>query len=381
MKILLLSKYGSLGSSSRLRFYQFIPYLRNAGIEVQVEALLDNRYVQSLYANEHQNAPAILFSYFKRFFYLLKSKTYNLIWIEKEAFPWLPAWTEVLLNKTGVPYIVDYDDAIFHQYDLHPNPLIRKILGNKIDFVMKNAALVTAGNGYLAKRARSAGAKNVEVIPTVVDLNHYNMKWKENNDIFTVGWIGAPSTVKYLDIVEPALDAFFMNKPHSSIQHNQLIQFHQTNQQIQHVKPVRLLIVGGGKIDLKGNPPVEVRPWTEETEVAYINEFDVGIMPLPDGPWERGKCGYKLIQYMACGVPVIASPIGVNKHIVKDEVNGFLASTTLEWVSALNKLYDYPHSGKKMGKQGRLEVENNYSLQVILPKLISLLKTVSGEKS
>jgi len=376
MKILLLSKYENLGSSSRLRFYQFIPYLREAGIQVQAEALLDNRYVQSLYANKHPNALAILLSFFKRFFYLLKSNTYDLIWIEKELFPWLPAWAEVFLNKIKVPYVVDYDDAIFHQYDQHGNHIIRKILGKKIDAVMKNAALVTAGNEYLAERARNAGAKNVEIIPTVIDLNRYYMMPKENDNVFTIGWIGAPTTAKYLKLVEPALKAFFQDKTQPPKQPSQQTPSKKPDQPISLDYPypeAKLLIIGGGKIDL-GDLPVVVRPWREETEAAEINEFDVGIMPLTDGPWERGKCGYKLIQYMACGIPVIASPVGVNKQIVKNGVNGFLAQHTQEWVDALNKIYDNPILKEKMGQQGRMDVEHKYSLQVVLPHLISLLK-------
>ncbi len=367
MKILLLSKYENLGSSSRLRFYQFIPYLKEAGIFVKVAALLDNRYLHALYSNKNMNIAAILVSYFKRLFYLLKSGSYDLVWIEKELFPWLPSLAEVLLNKMGVQYIVDFDDAIFHQYDMHHNPVIRIILGKKIDSVMKNATIVTAGNEYLAERARTAGAKNVEVVPTVIDLNRYFVKHKNKKESFTVGWIGTPSTVKYLKFVEPALNEFFKNK------------LYQQNSP----KSAKLLIIGGGKADLENmeNIPIEVRAWTEENEVDQINEFDVGIMPLPDGLWERGKCGYKLIQYMACGIPVIASPVGVNKQIVKNEVNGFLASTTQEWVNALNKLYDNHCLGEKMGKLGRLEVENRYSLQIVLPKLISLLKAVASEKA
>lgn len=327
------------------------------GIHVQVEELLDNRYIKTLYTNGNKNISAIFLSYFKRLFYLLKINDFDLLWIEKELFPWLPSWAEVILNKIGVPFVVDYDDAIFHQYDLHHSLFIRKILGHKIDSVMKNSALVTAGNEYLAERARSSGAKTVEIIPTVIDLNRYNVEEEHNDKVFTIGWIGAPSTVKYLKLIEPALSEFFKNKP---------------------IKSAKLLIVGGEKIDL-GAVPLEIREWTEETEVTDISVFDVGIMPLPDEPWERGKCGYKLIQYMACGVPVIASPVGVNKNIVKNGVNGFLASNTEEWVQALNRLIEDKNLKTTMGKRGRSEVENKYCIQVTLPKLTSLLKAV-GKK-
>jgi glycosyltransferase involved in cell wall biosynthesis len=135
----------------------------------------------------------------------------------------------------------------------------------------------------------------------------------------------------------------------------------------------RLLFVGSGQIEFE-HVAIEIRSWTEETEVSDIQNFDVGIMPLPDEPWERGKCGYKLIQYMACGKPVIASPVGVNQMIIEQGVNGFLAN----WVNALRELRDNVPLREAMGYAGRLKVEKNYCVQVTAPRMAEILRSVAG---
>ena len=129
--------------------------------------------------------------------------------------------------------------------------------------------------------------------------------------------------------------------------------------------------VGRGSVPRSTLPavPTEHVPWTEAAEVAAIAEFDVGIMPLADEPWERGKCGYKLIQYMACGLPVVASPVGVNRQIVEHGVNGFLAETPTQWDEALRTLLADPALRQRMGQAGRQKVERQFSLQVTGPKV------------
>jgi glycosyltransferase involved in cell wall biosynthesis len=119
---------------------------------------------------------------------------------------------------------------------------------------------------------------------------------------------------------------------------------------------------------------MEVRSWSESTEVADIQSFDIGIMPLFDEPWEKGKCGYKLIQYMACGIPVISSPVGINTKIVDDGVDGYLAGNSEEWMSAFKILYDRPQLRKKLGESGRKKIESLYSLQVTSPFFVKLIR-------
>lgn len=349
MKVLLLSRYGPLGASSRVRSYQYLPYLKAQGIDVTVSPLLGDDYLRKFYSGKVNHIRSRLGPYLRRFIQLLKSHLFDLLWIEKELFPWLPAWGEAILSHLGIPYVVDYDDAIFHRYDSHPNWFIRSLLENKIDIVMRHAVCVIAGNDYLAERARHAGAKRVEHVPTVVDSDRYKIKQKDRNTTFAIGWIGTPFTARYLDIVGPALTKLCENNSSHFVS------------------------VGAGWSGLDG-AYITARPWSEASEVSEIQNFDVGIMPLPNNLWELGKCGYKLIQYMACGKPVVASPVGVNSKIVDHGVNGFLAGSTGEWLEALTVLRNNPDLRKRMGAAGRKKVEEKYCIQVTAPRLASIFQ-------
>lgn len=329
-----------------MRFAQYVPNLRESGIEVELAPLLRDDYLVRLYAGRPVAWGQILRDYAGRLFRLVKARSFDLLWIEKELFPELPAWFEKLLRMSGVRYVVDYDDAIFHNYDLSSSPL-RKMLSQKIDVVMRCASLVVCGNEYLAERARRAGAARVEILPTVVDLERYPLAGKHEARELVVGWVGSASTAKYLDIVVPSLV------------------------QLASERPVRLRVIGA-RYEAPGLT-VECRAWSEADEADQIREFDIGIMPLVDSPWERGKCGYKLIQYMACGIPVIASPVGVNRTIVEDGVNGFLAASPEEWGDALRTLGGDAARRSAMGARGRQAVEQRYSLQVAAPRLAQYL--------
>jgi glycosyltransferase involved in cell wall biosynthesis len=352
IKCLVLSRYGRLGASSRVRFYQYLPYLEARGIGTKVAPLLGDEYVQNLYAGRRTSWKYIFEAYLRRLTHVLKSRRFDLIWIEREFFPWLPSWAPLLLSRWGIPYVVDYDDAVFHRYDLHPNGIVRTLLGSKIDVIMRRASLVLAGNDYLAARARCAGARRVEILPSVIDLDRYLGTSKGKNRVFTIGWIGSPATSKYLKQVCPALAHVCGNNK------------------------ARVTLVGSGQLELSG-VPTEIRDWSEDTEVASIRDFDVGIMPLPDEPWTRGKCGYKLIQYMACALPVVASPVGVNRQIIDQGICGYLSTTTEDWVRALADLRDNGTNCEGMGKAGRIKVEKQYCLQVTAPRLLSLLRGVA----
>jgi glycosyltransferase involved in cell wall biosynthesis len=351
VKILLLTRYASLGASSRLRSFQYIPYLESKGWQIEVNYLFSNDYVRALYRGSSLYHEVIK-GFWKRLKMLMKLKQYDVVWVEKELFPFFPSFAERLLNSLGIPYMVDYDDALFHRYDQHRSLLIRTILGKKIDMVMNKSALVIAGNKYLASRAKLAGANQVKIIPTVIDLERYNYKTKVSSEKeLIIGWIGSPSTTHYL----LDLNEVFMKLKKK---------FH-----------VRVVAVGASSPALKKSD-IDVVPWSEKSEVDSIQKFDIGIMPLTDSPWERGKCGYKLIQYMACGLPVIGSPVGINKDIIEHGVNGFLAQSLREWENALSKLLERSDMRLEMGRYGRKRVEDWYSLQIQAPRLQALLEEV-----
>jgi len=356
MKILLLSRYGQLGASSRLRSYQYLPYLESQGFRITVAPFFKDAYLERFYAGRGKPLRYALDGYGRRIASLSGLRTYDLIWIEAEALPWLPAWVETVMGWAGIPYVVDYDDAIFHRYDHHANPAVRKILGDKIDRVMRHSKAVIAGSEYLAERATKAGAARVELIPTSIDLNRYPPNPTEPAAVFTIGWIGSPSTAQYLQSLNEVFAA------------------------IARDYPVRVKVVGAGTPHSQpANFDIEYRDWSEQTEVDDIRSFDVGIMPLSDTPWEKGKCGYKLIQYMGCYKPVVASPVGANLRIVEHGVNGFLASTESEWKAALLELLHNPELRKRLGQAGRATVEREYGTGVNGPKLASILSEAFGQ--
>jgi glycosyltransferase involved in cell wall biosynthesis len=349
MRVLLLSKYDSVGASSRLRSYQYLNFLERHGVTVQVAPLFDDTYIDSLYEGSISRLNILIF-YLKRIWILLSFRSYDLLWVEKELFPWVPFFFESILLVRGKPIVVDYDDAVFHRYDKHPNRLIRLILKNKIDQIMSIATVVIAGSEYLVDRASKAGAKRIEKIPTVVDVDRYLPRSNRcSSSEIMIGWIGTPLTARYLLPLIPIFKA--------------LHQLHN----------IRVLAIGAiNRHEFQG--VIETVPWSEATEASLLTQIDIGIMPLPDEPFERGKCGYKLIQYMASGKPVIASPVGENLHIVKVGINGFLPTNIYEWQQYLLDLCQSESMSLQMGAAGREIVEKEYSLAITAPHLLRIFE-------
>lgn len=357
MKVLALTKYDAQGASSRLRTLQYVSGLQSEGIQIDVSPLFDAAYLAAIYSGQSRFLSGFT-SYFRRIFRLFGflRKNYDLIWIEKELFPWVPYPFEWLFLRLCRPYVVDYDDAIFHTYDMSSRGLVRFLLGQKINHVMAAGSLVIAGNAYLAARASAAGASRVEIIPTVIDLERYHGKGLRNTNVKPIiGWIGSPSTTVHLNDLRPMF------------------------QQLAAKHDFVLRLVGAAEFELEG-VCVESLPWTEDTEVALVSSFDIGIMPLFESPFSKGKCGYKLIQYMACAVPVVASAIGANSEIIDDGIEGLLVSDNKGWLDALDCLLCSPAQRAEMGVAGRARVRARYCIQVTTPRLAALLQEVSAVK-
>jgi glycosyltransferase involved in cell wall biosynthesis len=356
MRIAALARYGALGASSRVRMYQYGDALRRAGIALEADALLDDAYLSAKYAGGRTPWTRVLAAYLRRALAMSALARRNeMLWVEKELWPWAPAWLERLAWR-GRPVALDFDDAIFHNYDLHRARLVRVLYGRKIDRLMRAARIVLAGNDYLAARAREAGARSVLVLPTVVDLARYAPKARpaaQSPDTpVRIAWIGTPATVHYLRGLAAPLAEVAKR----------------------HAIEVRVI---GAELELPGVPVRHV-PWSDAGEAAAIAECDIGVMPLPDSPWERGKCGYKLIQYMACGLPVVASPVGVNCRIVRPGANGFLAADDASWATALGELVADAALRARLGAAGRALVESDYSLQANAPRLAAALRETAG---
>lgn len=347
--ILLLPRYTPTGPSSRLRMNQFVPMLEAAGASVTSAPFYDEAYLRGYFAGKGQSLLGGGRALVARMARLATVRA-DVAWVERELFPFLPGVFERALRARGIPYVVDMDDAVFHRYDAHPNAVVRGVLGGKFDALLRGAAAVTPGNGYLADYMRAHGAARVEEVPTVVDPSRYPLTPPPAGERLRLGWIGTPANARYLEVVADAL------RP------------------LGEAVPATLVTVGAPAIpDLP--VPQEAHDWSEATEGALLAGIDVGVMPLADNSYERGKCGYKLIQYMAAGRATIGSPVGVNADIVTAET-GLLATSAAEWAAAILALWRDPARRAAMGLAGRRRVEERYSIEAVGPRLVSLFAEV-----
>jgi glycosyltransferase involved in cell wall biosynthesis len=360
LDVLALPRYSAAAPSSRYRFGQFLPALAGSGIDVEVKPLFDDWYMASLRRGERPPLSLLAGAYLGRIGGALARRRPDLLWIEKELLPFLPWQLERALIGGGIPVLLDLDDCQFHRYDQHRWRWVRALLGDKIDRGMAAAGLVTAGSPYIAERAASAGAARIVTLPTAIDLTRYPVAPAprlSRRDDFVIGWIGTPGNTRYLLELEQPLQRFAREAN------------------------LRLVVIGGWPGALAGRlagVAIEYRDWTEAAEIAELQAIDVGIMPLPDQPWERGKCGLKLLQYMASWKPAIASPVGVNTGLVEHGKTGFLAQTADEWLVALRQLSAAPALAQAMGAMGRLRIESDYALEVIAPRLVQLMLDAAG---
>ena len=345
LRILGLSLYGPLAASTRYRLEQYIPGLSEYGIDLQVHHLLGDEYLCCRFQGGRLPLASLIQAGCKRLLFLLRIEQFDAVIIYAEIFPLISGRLERWLMRK--PYIYDFDDAFYLKYRRGKLGLLEPILGKKVEQVIAGAAAVTAGNKELLRYAKAINKKSF-LFPTVVDSERYqSVKQIPSGKSFTVGWIGSPPTSSYLGTVVRPLSALGVEGS------------------------VKLVVVGGPAPAI---PHVEVieKEWQEETEIALINSFDVGIMPLHDDEWARGKCAFKLIQYMACGVPVVASKVGANIDVVQQDC-GILVSGDDEWIEAFRKMRDQPLLRKQIGHAGRNRIKEHYSLRRNVPLLAEIL--------
>jgi glycosyltransferase involved in cell wall biosynthesis len=334
MRILLLPRYGPQAASSRYRIWQYVPLFERTGHEVVVRPLLDDGYLEDLYKTGRRGRKWLASGYARRLFDSLRPDRFDAVICEQEAFPFFPALIDLFCQRRGTRIFVDYDDNAHSKYSGWP------ILRHKIGRVMAAAESVIVGNFYLADYAKQFN-QQVCVIPSVVDLSGYGDRIKTaTSDTVRVAWIGTPVTAALL---KPLLPVF-------------------KRLQSQHPK-LRFRFIGAGTSLPWDGLHAEISEWSEQTETALLSGCDIGIMPLPDTDFTRSKCGLKLIQYMACALPVVASPVGVNRELVEEEKNGYLASSNDEWFQRLDKLIRSPELRTDLGKAGRAKVAAGYTLQ------------------
>jgi len=324
MKILFLVQ-GLDVAASRYRVLQYMPYLKEHGVQ------------------------ATILPFPKGFFgkrKLFKSvNRYDILFIQRKRFPvfWLK-----LIRKNARKIIYDFDDSVMYRNSKATNPESNtrvkrfKNMVNTVDYVI-------AGNEYLKKNT-TLYTNNVTTIPSAIDMSLYPQKKYQEGSNITLGWIGATGSIHYLKKMKPVFEA--LGKKYEDL---------------------KLKIICDTFFECD-NITVEKKLWSGQEEVADIQSLDIGLMPLMDDPWSHGKCGLKILQCLAAGVPVVCSPAGINREIVEDGVHGFWANTKGEWIEKLEILINDPDLRKRMGMAGRKRVIEHYSLKANAPRVLKIFQ-------
>lgn len=277
---------------------------------------------------------------------------YDILFIQRKLFPPVEF---LYIRRKAKKIIYDFDDAIMYRSPKSKNPysLSRRV---KFAFMMKRMDGVIAGNQFLKSKVLPYHSR-VAIIPTSIDLSQYTLKEEfEHSGPVTIGWLGSRSSLRFLKTLIPVFENIFKK---------------QTN--------VRVKIVCSEFIDSERVPIIK-KHWSLAEEVEDLKSFDIGVMPLADNVWSKGKCGLKILQYNSVGVPAVCTPVGINREIVKDGVNGFWAQDEDQWNDRLLTLIHGREMRKEMGLRGRERVEKNYSLDANAPRLFSFLGEVAEKK-
>lgn len=351
MRVAFYTKYDRMGASSRYRTYQFLERYWEAGIETRCFHLFPSLYLEELYEGlPFSSSWRELFA--KRRQDLERIGDFDLAVIEKELFPYAPAFFEKKHFLKAKKVLLDYDDAIFTKYQHHRNPIVRFGLGKKLDRLMSWSDGVIAGNRFLEEYA-AAHAPRTWLVPTSVEVDKYIPHDQDHEGLVSIGWIGTPITAKYLEVIRRPIE------------------------RLARVVPLRFIVIGAPAPDWHG-VQAQSHEWSEEDEAKLIRWMDIGVMPLEDSPWERGKCGLKLLQYMAGNVVPVGSDVGANRDILKQGVDGFLCRTEDEWFETLKELADNPRRRIEVAAAASAKVREEYSTERAAEKLIAIFRETTG---
>jgi glycosyltransferase involved in cell wall biosynthesis len=358
MRILFITLYPIEGPSSRFRVWQYVPRLLALGHDVEVAPFFGSGDYPKLYQPGAWLWKTLVVArgFWRRLALLSSVRRADVVVIHRAAAPIGPPLLERLYHRLNRRLVFDFDDAIFMPQTIaaHRRFVFLKS-SEKTATLIRMSRRVLAGNGFLAEYARRFHA-DVHVLPTVVALPS-KPRVRRSSGPVVIGWIGSPTTAPFLEEIADALSEV----------------------KARYGSAVEVRIVGAGEYRL---PDLEAtyRPWSLDRETDELCGFDIGLMPLPDTDWARGKCGLKALQYMSVGVPVVCSPVGVNSEIVEDGASGFLPKSTAEWVQAIARLVEDAGLRQKMGEVGRHRVSQHYSLDRWAPQLAEHLREV-GESS
>jgi glycosyltransferase involved in cell wall biosynthesis len=314
--------------STKFRIIAYLPLLRESGIKTEV-------FTRSKKTIEQWRT----FS---------KLSTYDLVVIQKKLFSFMAL---AYIRRQSRKLIYDFDDAVMFKNG-EKMDMVKPFRQKRFDRTIRFCDHIIAGNTYLKEGARLVSDR-ISVIPTPVDTDKYIPGGKAvNKKGITIGWLGSKSTIRYLKTLTPVFSELQSRFP--DVQISVVSDRFEGIEEITAIKKI----------------------WREDEELCDLQSFDIGIMPLPDDPWTKGKCGFKLLQYQAVGLPVVCSPVGVNREMIVDGVNGFHANTHQEWFDRLNQLISSSELRNRMGKTGREMVAKKYSLKALWPKFLMTINNV-----
>lgn len=343
--------------SQRFRFEQYVPLLKERGYEADFFPFIDQELNSLLYSKGYflKKAFYLSLAFFKRFADVFRIRKYDAVFLAREAcFLGPPVFEYLILKVFKMKMIFDFDDAIWLPNYSEANRMWSWLkFPQKTNFFLKNASAVIAGNKYLAEYARRYNS-NVHIIPTTIDTGyHANEKVHVKKDRIVIGWTGSDTTIKYLEREKEMVFSMLEKYP-------DILEFR----------------VISNKPSALQHPRITFVPWSMKTEVEDLAAFDIGIMPLPDDEWAKGKCGFKGLQYMSLGIPAVVSPVGVNTEIIQHGKNGFFAGTPQEWCSVLSQLIEDELLRERMGAEGKKTIEDFYSVNSQKEKYLKIVEEV-----
>jgi len=339
MRILFLTISGRKGASSRYRVYQYIPFFEEAGHKVVVMPPADGkgRGLGRLFRGITEERS-----------FIDAVRGADVVFIQKRLFR--RGFIDKL-RRLGKKMVFDFDDSVFTSPKGDWSAGTRRRVLGRLKAVLEASDLVVAGNAFLGTYAAKAGASRLEVLPTAVETEKYMPKEHRGGTV-VLGWIGSSVNHSYLDTLSGVLPAIAKEFP-----------------------GLKLLVVSDKDYAMEG-VTVENRRWSEGTEAADLLGMDIGLMPLADNDWTRGKCALKALQYMACGIPAVCSPVGANNEVVEDGVDGCLPVDEGGWVTAIRSLVSSPELRDSMGQAGRKKVIEQYSVAVLAPRYVRLVESL-----
>jgi glycosyltransferase involved in cell wall biosynthesis len=335
----------------RYRIEQWDPYLRQEGIEITYSPFATAELTEILQrpGRLHPKAWGVTRALVRR---LREARTvtgFDLVYVFREGALLGPAIAERMLATSGVPFVFDFDDAVWVRYVSPANSYLSYFrCAGKTATLCRLAQRVIVGNDHLYSYAARYN-RNVTVVPTTVDTAKYQLAPTPTGSPPIIGWTGSYSTEQYLGLIRPAL------------------------QRLRRRRDFKIVVVGGRTFTAPGIA-VEHRALNPASEVTDISDFTIGLMPLLDTSWERGKCGLKALQYMALGIPAVVSPVGVNAQIIRHGENGFLATTEDEWVEVLDQLLADPQLRQQTGLAGRRTVVKRFSAEIHAPRVAQIFR-------